>query len=311
MAVAPESDFKVLLKTIKREALRSGIPPHTLHTALSGVELLPRVIELDRRQLGPTLTLDEYLGRVMSEDRILNGRKKLMENRVLLDNIATRYGVQPSVIVALWGIETDFGRITGNFPVIDTLVTLIYDGRRGSFFKKELIHALHILDEGHIPIEEMKGSWAGAMGQLQFMPSTFRIFAVDFDNDGRTDIWKSNEDAFASAANYLAESGWIGDQTWGQEVWLPEEIDQTSIRFKHRKPLSEWKALGVRPLGGQSFPAGDLISSIIQPDGATGRSFLVHGNYRVILKWNRSHRFSLSVGILSDIIGESVVSSLE
>jgi membrane-bound lytic murein transglycosylase B len=308
MAVASGSHFEALLKNLKREALDSGIPPKTLDLALSGVELVPRVIELDRRQLGAALTLDDYFGRVISGDRIVNGRKKLMENRILLDIIASRYGVQPGVLVALWGVETDFGRITGSFPVIDSLVTLIYDGRRSSFFRRELIHALRILAEGHITIEEMKGSWAGAMGQLQFMPSTFSRFAVDFDNDGRADIWRNNEDAFASAANYLSQCGWVDDHTWGQEVWLPEEFDRTSIRFKHQKSLSEWKALGVRTMDGQDFPSKDLMSSIIQPDGVTGRAFLVYSNYRVILRWNRSHNFSLSVGILSDLIGEPGVS---
>jgi membrane-bound lytic murein transglycosylase B len=278
MAMAPESSFRAWLATLEREALSSGITMNTLKTALSSVELVPRVIELDRRQLEPALKLDEYLSRV---------------------------------IVALWGVETDFGRITGSFQVIDSLVTLIYDGRRSSFFKKEFIHALRILDEGHVSIDEMKGSWAGAMGQLQFMPSTFRRFAVDFNSDGRKDIWKSHEDAFASAANYLSQSGWNYDQTWGQEVFLPKEFDRASIRFKHRKRLSEWKALGLRPLDGRNFPSKDFISSIIQPDGAAGQAFLVYGNYRVILRWNRSHRFALSVGMLSDLIGQSVGIVLE
>jgi membrane-bound lytic murein transglycosylase B len=301
MAVAPESSFRAWLATLEREALSSGIPLNTLKTALSSVELVPRVIELDRRQLEPALKLDQYLSRVISKDRVFIGRKKLIENRILLDSIAVRYGVQPRVLVALWGVETDFGRVTGSFQVIDSLITLIYDGRRSTFFRKELIHALRILDEGHVSIGEMKGSWAGAMGQLQFMPSTFRSL----------DIWKSHEDAFASAANYLSQSGWNYDQTWGQEVFFPEEFDRTSIRFKQRKRLSEWKALGFRPLDGRNFPSKDFISSIIQPDGATGQAFLVYSNYRVILRWNRSHRFALSVGMLSDLIGQSVGILLE
>ena len=311
MAVAPESSFRAWLSTLEREALSSGIPLNTLTTALSSVELEPRVIELDRRQLEPPLPLDQYLSRVITKDRVLVGRKKLIENRILLDSIAVRYGVQPRFLVALWGAETDFGRVTGSFQVIDSLITLIYDGRRGTFFRKELIHALRILDEGHVSIDEMKGSWAGAMGQLQFMPSTFRSFAVDFNDDGRKDIWKSHEDAFASAANYLSQSGWNYDQTWGQEVFFPEEFDRTSIRFKQRKRLSEWKALGLRPLHGRNFPSKDFISSIIQPNGAAGQAFLVYGNYRVILRWNRSHRFALSVGMLSDLIGQSVGILLE
>jgi membrane-bound lytic murein transglycosylase B len=310
IAVASESRFGAWLATLQREALSSGITLNTLKTALNSVELVPRVIELDRRQLEPALTLDQYLSRVISKNRVLIGRKKLIKNRILLDRIAVRYGVQPRFLVALWGVETDFGQITGSFPVIDSLVTLIYDGRRSSFFKRELIHALRILDEGHVSIDEMKGSWAGAMGQLQFMPSTFRDFAVDFNNDGRKDIWKSHEDAFASAANYLSQSGWNYDQTWGQEVFFPEDFDRTSIRFKQRKRLSEWKALGLRPLKGRDFPSKDFISSIIQPDGAAGQAFLVYDNYRVLLRWNRSHRFALSVGILSDLIGDPVESLL-
>lgn len=308
IAVASESRFRAWLATLQSEALSRGIPLKTLKTTLSRVELVPRVIELDRRQLEPALTLDQYLSRVISKDRIVIGRKKLIKNRILLDRIALRYGVQPRFLVALWGVETDFGRITGSFPVIDSLVTLIYDGRRSSFFKKELIHALRILDEGHVSIDEMKGSWAGAMGQLQFMPSTFRGFAVDFNNDGRKDIWKSHEDAFASAANYLLQSGWNYDQTWGQEVFFPEDFDRTSIRFKQRKRLSEWKTLRLRPLKGRNFPSKDFISSIIQPDGAAGQAFLVYDNYRVIRRWNRSHRFALSVGILADLIGDPVES---
>lgn len=308
IAVASESRFRAWLATLQSEALSRGIPLKTLKTTLSRVELVPRVIELDRRQLEPALTLDQYLSRVISKDRVVIGRKKLIKNRILLDRIALRYGVQPRFLVALWGVETDFGRITGSFPVIDSLVTLIYDGRRSSFFKKELIHALRILDEGHVSIDEMKGSWAGAMGQLQFMPSTFRGFAVDFNNDGRKDIWKSHEDAFASAANYLLQSGWNYDQTWGQEVFFPEDFDRTSIRFKQRKRLSEWKTLRLRPLKGRNFPSKDFISSIIQPDGAAGQAFLVYDNYRVIRRWNRSHRFALSVGILADLIGDPVES---
>lgn len=308
IAAASESRFRAWLASLQREALSRGIPLNTLKTTLSRVELVPRVIELDRRQLEPALTLDQYLSRVISKHRVVIGRKKLIKNRILLDRIDVRYGVQPRFLVALWGVETDFGRITGSFPVIDSLVTLIYDGRRSSFFKKELIHALRILDEGHVSIDEMRGSWAGAMGQLQFMPSTFRGFAVDFNNDGRKDIWKSHEDAFASAANYLSQSGWNYDQTWGQEVFFPEDFDRTSIRFKQRKRLSEWKTLGLRPLKGRNFPSKDLISSIIQPDGAEGQAFLVYDNYHVILRWNRSHRFALSVGILADLIGDPVES---
>jgi membrane-bound lytic murein transglycosylase B len=261
------------------------------------------VIELDRNQPEAKLTFDQYLSRILSEERIARGRKKLTDSRRMLAKIADTYGVQPRFLVALWGIETDFGRVTGSFPVIDSLVSLVYDGRRSSFFRKELFHALRILDEGHISLARMKGSWAGAMGQLQFMPSTFRHFAVDFDGDGRIDIWESQEDVFASAANYLSQSGWMRGQTWGQEVLLPEGADLALTEFKQPKSPSDWWSLGVSTLDGSDFLSPGLLSSIVQPEGFKDRAFLVYNNYHVIHKWNRSNNFALSVGILSDRIG--------
>jgi len=300
-----DSGFKAFLAALRKEALERGISQKTLDAALTGLEPVSEVIERDRNQPESKLALNAYLSRIISEERVTTGRMKLGKNGNLLARISERYGVQPSVLVALWGIETDFGRGTGNFPVIDSLATLVYDDRRSSLFKKELIHALRILDEGHIPLVQMKGSWAGAMGQLQFMPSTFHRSAVDFDGDGRKDIWTSLGDSFASAANYLSQSGWKSGQSWGQEVCLPDSFGSKSIGLKHRKPISGWQALGIRSLDEQNFTASDLPSSIIQPDGPAGRAFLVHSNYRVILKWNRSHNFAIAVGILSDLIGRS------
>ena len=271
-----------------------------MDTALTDLKPLPRVIKLDRNQPEAKLTFDQYLSRVLSEKRVANGRIKLSETRKLLRNIASRYGVEPRFLVALWGVETDFGRITGSMPVIESLVSLIDDSRRSTFFRKELIHALRILDDGHISLAQMKGSWSGAMGQLQFMPSTYRHFAVDFDGDGRIDIWKSQEDVFASAANYLSRSGWKRGQTWGQEVYLPRQLYYNSTNLKQQKSVRDWQALGIRTLNGNHFPALNLPASIVQPNGRAGRTFLVYNNYHVILKWNRSHNFALSVGILSD-----------
>jgi membrane-bound lytic murein transglycosylase B len=181
-------------------------------------------------------------------------------------------------------------------------VSLIYDGRRSSFFRKELLHALRILDEGHISLARMKGSWAGAMGQLQFMPSTFRHFAVDFDGDGRIDIWESQEDLFASAANHLSHSGWRRGQTWGQEMLLPERANLKPTKFKQPKRLSDWQALGVRTIDGSNFLAPDSLSSVVLPEGPTDRAFLVYDNFRVILRWNRSSNYAISVGHLADRI---------
>jgi membrane-bound lytic murein transglycosylase B len=303
LAQGQQPSFEAWLDSFRKEAFGSGISQKTLDAAFSGLEPIPQVIELDRSQSEFKLTLKEYLHRVVSEDRITTGRKKLKENHPLLNRVALRYGLQPRFLVALWGIETDFGSSSGSFPVIDSLVTLAYDSRRSSSFRKELIHALRILDEAHMSIAQMKGSWAGAMGQLQFMPSSFRRFAVDYDGDGRIDIWRDRGDVFASAANYLMQSGWKMDQTWGHEVRLPNSLNQALIGFEYRKPISEWQALGVRCMDGRDLPTPDLLSSIIQPDGRTGLAFLVYNNYHCILKWNHSHSFAIAVGILSDRIG--------
>jgi len=299
-----QKSFGAWLSLLRKEASGSGIQQKTLDSALKDLQPVSRVIELDNNQPESKLTFDQYLSRILSEERIARGRKKLTDSRRLLAKIAEAYGVQPRFLVALWGVETDFGRDTGSFPVIDSLVSLIYDGRRSSFFRKELLHALRILDEGHISHASMKGSWAGAMGQLQFMPSTFRHFAVDFDGDGRIDIWESQEDVFASAANYLSQSGWRRGQTWGQEVLLPERANFEPAKFKQLKPLSDWQALGVKTKDGRDFLVPDSLSSIVLPEGPTDRAFLVYDNYHVIHKWNRSDSFALSVGLLSDRIGD-------
>jgi membrane-bound lytic murein transglycosylase B len=260
-----QKSFGAWLSLLRKEALGSGIRQRTLDSALKDLKPVSRVIELDNNQPEAKLTFDQYLGRILSEERIARGRQKLTDSRRLMAKITEAYGVQPRFLVALWGVETDFGRVTGSFPVIDSLVSLIYDGRRSSFFRKELLHALRILDEGHISHARMKGSWAGAMGQLQFMPSTFRHFAVDFDGDGRIDIWESQEDVFASAANYLSQSGWRRGQTWGQEVLLPEGANLKPTKFKQPKRLSDWQALGVRTINGSNFLAPDSLSSVVLP----------------------------------------------
>jgi membrane-bound lytic murein transglycosylase B len=295
-------DFEKWLVDLRSEALARGISGKILDAALTGVEPIPRIIELDRNQPEFKLTLEEYVKRVVSSKRVAMGRRKLAENRELLEQMRRRYNVQPRFLVAFWGIESNFGSVTGGFPVVDALATLAHDTRRSAFFRSELLDALHILDAGHIATKQMRGSWAGAMGQLQFMPSTFRRHGVDADGDARIDIWNSRPDVFASAANYLAQSGWKGDQIWGREVRLPEGFDRDLIGRDLRKRLSQWQALGVRRASGRDLPRPDLLSSIVQPDGPGGRAFVVYDNYRAILEWNRSDLFAISVGMLADRI---------
>jgi membrane-bound lytic murein transglycosylase B len=296
-------NFNTWLDKLKTEAKRQGISQKTLDSSLIGIKPIPRVIELDRKQPEFTLTFAEYLKRVVSDRRIRIGKSKLKEHEELLKEISLKYGVQSRYIVALWGIETDFGRITGGFPVISSLATLAYDGRRSKFFRKELLLALKIVDGGHILANDMVGSWAGAMGQNQFMPSSFHAYAVDYDKDGSKDIWKTLPDIFASIANYLSKSGWQADQTWGRPVSLPENFSRKFLGRKIKKPLGEWQQLGVRKLSGQDLPKRNLLSSIIRPEkGQIGPAFVIYNNYEVILKWNRSNYFATAVGTLSDKI---------
>ena len=297
-----KTDFEIWLTGLRKEALARGISQKTLNEALEGLKPIPKVIELDRNQPELKLDLKAYLSLIVSRSRIERGRRQFRKNSRLLTEVSSGYSVQPRFIVALWGIESDFGRLSGGFPVVGSLATLAYNGRRSAFFKKEFLNALRILDDEHISVSRMEGSWAGAMGQMQFMPSTFQDYAVDFDGDERIDIWNKKGDAFASGANYLSSSGWRSDQTWGREVKLPPDFNRTLIGMKNQKRISKWQALGVRRPDGRDLPTRDLLASIVRPDGAKARAFMVYNNYRVLLKWNRSHNFAIAVGILSDQI---------
>jgi len=303
LAVAQQRDFIAWLQDVRAEAMRLGVRPQTLDSALTGLQPVPRVIELDRKQPDDTLTYAQYLDRILPASRVQKGLRLLQEHRGRLQEIGTKYGVSPGMIVALWGIETDFGRATGNFPVLASLATLAYDGRRSAFFRGELFNALRIVDAGHIRPEAMTGSWAGAMGQNQFMPSSFLQYAVDHDGDGRKDIWSTLVDVFASTANYLASSGWRGREPWGHRVALPADFDVARQKEAGEQTLAAWQALGIRRLDGQAFPADITSATLVLPGGATSYAFLVYANYQVLLKWNRSNYFALTVGQFADKLG--------
>jgi membrane-bound lytic murein transglycosylase B len=299
-AAANTIDFATWLAGLRQDALAQGVRPATLDRALAGVQPIPRVIELDHRQPEKILSFDEYLQRVVTPGRITTAQQRLAENRPLLEEIGKRYGVQPRFIVALWGIESDFGRLTGGFPVVGALATLAYDGRRSAFFRGELIAALKILDRGDIAPEAMLGSWAGAMGQSQFMPSSFLSYAVDWGGDGKRDIWNRREDVFASIANYLSRVGWHADETWGRAVRLPAKFDRSLAGIETRKPLTEWQRLGLRRSDGGDLPQRDLPASLVLPGGPDGAAYLVYDNFKTILKWNNSLYFASAVGYLAD-----------
>jgi membrane-bound lytic murein transglycosylase B len=290
-------DFSIWLEGLRQEAREKGISETTLHAALDNLQPIPRVIELDRRQPEFTQTFWAYLDARVTKDRML-----LELHAELLESIERQYGVQPRFLVAFWGLETNFGDYLGSFPVIGSLATLAHDPRRSDFFRSELLAALSIIDDGHISASEMIGSWAGAMGQPQFMPSTFVRFAVDADGDGRRDIWYNLPDVFASAANFLSESGWQGDKTWGREVRLPPAFNLELTGLEVEKTLAAWQILGVRKITGDDLPALNMKGSLVLPAGHAGPAFLVYNNYRTILQWNRSDLYAIAVGHLADRI---------
>lgn len=300
--------FDRWLKELRAEAKAKGISEATLVAALDGIEPIPRVIELDRAQPEFTLTFQQYLARVAPDDRVARGQRLLEQNRTLLQAVSQEYGVPAEQIMALWGIETDFGRVTGGFQVIPALATLAHDGRRSAYFRGELLQALQIIDAGHISADGMVGSWAGAMGQCQFMPTSFANAAVDRDGDGRKDIWGTRADVFASAANLLARNGWRRGEAWGIHVRLPAVFDLGHEGLDTQKQLSVWRDLGIRLADGAELPDDDTLASLIMPDGPDGPVFLVYDNYRAIMRWNRSHYFALTAGYLADrIAGKNIV----
>jgi len=290
------------LEGVKQEAVERGISRKTVSAALDDWEPLVRVMELDQRQPEFTQTFWSYIGRAVSDPRIERGKALLAQHKPLLRRIQRHYGIQPRFLVAIWGLETNYGANTGGFPVIDSLATLAYDPRRADFFRSQLFDALKIVDQGHIKLENMDGSWAGAMGQVQFMPETFRRHAVDQDGDRRRDIWDSLPDAFGSAANYLRALDWRGGETWGREVRLPNGFDWDLASLEVRKPIGEWQRLGVRTAAGRDLPKATIEGSIILPGGHRGPAFLVYQNFRAILQWNRSILYAVAIGHLSDRI---------
>lgn len=296
--------FAKWVKELEEDARAAGISEKTIEEALGGLALVPDVVELDRKQPETRKTFEQYRDRVLSDSRVKKGREMLKEHQDLLNKIAAEYGVQPRFIISLWGIETSYGAFLGGHQVIQALATLAYDGRRADMFRRELIAALRILDRGDIALAEMKGSWAGAMGQSQFMPSSFLRYAVDYDGDGKRDIWNTLPDVFASIANYLSKSGWDDDYTWGRPVKLAAASDQpvNSKGLKIVKSLPEWQSLGVRRENGNSLPAVSLNASLLRTDDGEGPTYLVYDNFRVLMVWNRSTYFALTVSELSDLI---------
>lgn len=300
-AAEEKSDFATFLAEIKKEALKEGISAATIDAAFANL-VAPdaRVLRHDRAQPESKSRFTYYKKSVLNKERIAKGRKLLRRHKVLLHKIEKNTGVPGPYIVALWGVESDYGSSTGGFQIIPALATLAYDGRRADFFRKELIAALWILEQGHIAPQAMTGSWAGAMGQVQFMPFSFLAFAADGDGDGKKNIWSNRADALASAGHYLGQKGWKRGERWGRAVVLPPDFDDALLGRENKKALSVWQDLGVRLPGGQNLPKTDIKGAIVIP--GDGQAFLVYGNYDVLMDWNRSLYFATSVGLLADAL---------
>lgn len=295
-----QNDFKQFLSDISKEAEKKGIATKLIKDFKSKTVFIPRVIELDRSQPEFKLTLDQYLNKVVTPTRIKKARIKYNENKEILNKIGNFYGVQPRFIVALWGIETDFGRLTGGFSVISALSTLAFEGRRHEYFKKELLNALTIINDGHITMNKMTGSWAGAMGQCQFMPSSFLNYASDWNKDGNKDIWNSKSDVFASAANYLKRVGWSNKITWGRKVYLGNY--NNNVKKNKYILLKNWSSFGVLNENKEKLPQVNIKARLVIPDNYGKYGYLVYKNFEALLNWNRSNYFAIAVGKLSDTI---------
>jgi membrane-bound lytic murein transglycosylase B len=309
-----QQPFDEWLADLLAEARGRGYSDDLLSQALIGLTPLHRVISSDRKQPEVVLTFDEYFRRRVTLPVIADGRDLAAQHQEILGRVRDAYGVPPKVIVAIWGLETRYGRYSGDVPVFQALATLAWEPRRASFFRSQLYDALTMVDRGHIDVPRMKGSWAGAMGQPQFMPSSYLSYAVDFDGDGRRDIWTSPADTFASIANYLASHGWRRDAPWGHEVQVGAAAAKRAERSLGAREsgcramremlgpatLAAWQRLGVRRAGGGKLPAGSHKAALVS---VGSRRFLVHGNYDALLRYNCAHYYALSVALLADRIG--------
>ncbi|MBT1450954.1 lytic murein transglycosylase [Glaciecola sp. XM2] len=296
---------------LKQEALSKGYSEAFLTPIFDSIVERKAVVKADRNQPERRLTLDTYLETRVPDWKVEQAVQAYREHYDVLKKISEQYNVQARFIVALWGNESNFGRIQGNHPVMSSLVSLAHEGRRETLFKNQFFAALKILQQGHVTLENFNGSWAGAMGQSQFMPTSFLTYAVDANGDGKKDIWQTEEDVFASIANYLSQEGWNGNFTWGRQVKLSESFNMERISQleglsrDRKKTLRDWQALGVTKFDQTALPNVDIKASLILPDGEAGRVYLVYDNFDTLMRWNRSYYFGISVAYLAQRIDKA------
>ena len=295
-----EIKFDKWLENFKKEAITKGISQSTLEV-LKDAKPIKKTIKLDRNQPEFKLTFEEYKKRIVSDYRINKAKKEFFKNKDLLDKISKKYNVQSRYIISLWAIESNFGNNMGNFNLFHTLASLAFDGRRSKYFRSELISALKIIENDMVDFQNIKSGWAGALGQCQFMPSSYLKYAVDENNDGKIDIWNTKEDVFGSIANYLSKNGWKGNLIWGRNV-STKEVNNILKYNKKNKNINDWSKIGIKKIDGANLPLVNINAKLLIVDKMTKNSFLVYNNFETLLKWNRSNYFALSVGLLSDKI---------
>jgi membrane-bound lytic murein transglycosylase B len=294
--------FQSFLAGVRSEALRSGVGAATLDHALAGLQPNQKVLEHYQHQPEFTLSWAQYRALVVTDQRAVNGRAALRDNAAIVQAVEERYGVGTGVVVGIWGLESSFGQKTGDYKVVEALATLAWQTKRAAFFRSELIAALRILDAGDITPGRMTGSYAGAMGQPQFMPTSYLRYAVDFEGNGRRDIWNSKADSLASIANYLAKAGWRAGPGWGAQVTVPATFDPMIAGRDNRRSIAEWTRMGVRRLDGGAFPSMDLQAAVLLPDGVNGEAFLAYPNFAAIRRYNPSDYYAIAVGLIGDSV---------
>jgi membrane-bound lytic murein transglycosylase B len=314
-AAAPAIDaaaFATFIADVRQEALKRGISQATLDSALGDVQAEPTALERDRQQAEFALDLQAYLRRRLTKDTLKQARRVWHENHALATRVGKAYGVEPRMLVSVWGLESNFGRFSGVRPSVPTLATLAFDGRRANLFRGELMNALMILDQGDITLDRMKGSWAGALGQAQFLPSSYLAFAVDFDHDGKRDIWSSLPDVLASIGNYLKGHGWTAGMPWGYPVTVPrsatDALQSLGLRAEGCRaareltppqPMKQWRLIGLTTADGRPLPKSPFDASLLK---IGDRAWLVTTNYEALLAYNCAHTYALSVATLASKI---------
>jgi len=303
LANANESDnFIQCVSKLKVQATSAGFSDYIVNDVVSTLSSVKRVIELDQRQPEFSQSFADYLKLRLTNYHIQTGRKKLSEHKVLFEKLSKQYGIPAQYLVAFWGLETNFGRNKGKMSVLNSLATLACDERRSEYFTSELFDLFHLIDNKTVTVKQLEGSWAGAMGHMQFMPSALRKYAIDGDNDGIVDVWQSEADALTSAANYLNSIGWLEKERWGRQIKLPENFAFKKVEFDQFYTLSTFKALGVTRADGTALSDYKIDAELVLPAGANGPAFLVYPNFNVIMKWNLSENYALSVGLLANRI---------